>query len=615
MKFALEAVLVSLIVVLSLIILQYIKRKYKRIDLYDSKQNLLASNSLVKRRNNEVVLKTCMMEDAPQEWPAIDVCVVTFNSKKWLPAFFESLENQEYPLSKISLYFADNGSSDGTSEYVSSYFERKNSLYAHCVIQKQKNLGFGLGTDNSIKLGSAAFCLITNVDLEFLRDSITNVVRTALSDHNKSIASWELRQTPYEHPKHYDPVTLETLWSSHACILVRREVYLKVGGYDRNIFMYAEDVELSYRFRSFGYALKYVPKAVVIHHTYESFGKIKPAEAIGVVGGNIYMRFRYGLFADKVKGILLLCHYLIDNSRSLKIRCQVFKTTIRQLSKMILFQPQKGKSICYFPFRGFDYEQLRGGHGYEISYTSQVEQRRHPLITVIVRPIHKSPRLLAEVIQSIFNQTYTNIEVIVAQYNNDAVQTFIDDKCKNITPKNICLKYLSNLCYDEADLNFHLLQEARGEYVIFLDDFDLLYADCLEVLHAASVKYPKMSLAYASSVFAKLKLDKAELRYDESAYIAENFTESKGPYSFMFIPDFTMVPVLFKKCAYNQLGVSLVKKFGENCSVEANFLPYTCLCVPKTLTICRYVNGCFTGIARNFNLYEQQLELKLMNHG
>jgi GT2 family glycosyltransferase len=53
------------------------------------------------------------------------------------------------------------------------------------------------------------------------------------------------------------------LWK-HACIFIRKSAYEKVGGYEPKIFMYAEDVELSYRFRAFGYHLRYCPNAVVL---------------------------------------------------------------------------------------------------------------------------------------------------------------------------------------------------------------------------------------------------------------------------------------------------------------------------------------------------------------
>ena len=70
-----------------------------------------------------------------------------------------------------------------------------------------------------------------------------------------------MRQIPYEHPKAYDPVTLDTPWVSGAATLFRREAFEAVGGFDDAIFMYGEDVDLSWRLRARGLA-PHLPAAV-----------------------------------------------------------------------------------------------------------------------------------------------------------------------------------------------------------------------------------------------------------------------------------------------------------------------------------------------------------------
>lgn len=54
-------------------------------------------------------------------------------------------------------------------------------------------------------------------------------------------------------------------WLSGSCLLVRREVWDLVGGFDESYFMYAEDVDLCWRASSAGWRVAYEPAAAVVH--------------------------------------------------------------------------------------------------------------------------------------------------------------------------------------------------------------------------------------------------------------------------------------------------------------------------------------------------------------
>lgn len=54
-------------------------------------------------------------------------------------------------------------------------------------------------------------------------------------------------------------------WISGACLLVRKEAWDGVGGFDPSYFMYMEDVDLCWRLRRAGWEIGYEPGAEVLH--------------------------------------------------------------------------------------------------------------------------------------------------------------------------------------------------------------------------------------------------------------------------------------------------------------------------------------------------------------
>jgi hypothetical protein len=75
----------------------------------------------------------------------------------------------------------------------------------------------------------------------------------------------EARQFLEEHPKPYDPNTGLTTWVSGACMLIPRHVYETIGGFEENIFMYMEDVDLSWRVWGSGFTVRIAPRALFAH--------------------------------------------------------------------------------------------------------------------------------------------------------------------------------------------------------------------------------------------------------------------------------------------------------------------------------------------------------------
>lgn len=75
----------------------------------------------------------------------------------------------------------------------------------------------------------------------------------------------EGRQWPFEHPKEYDPLSLETPWASGAFALIDAPFYRSIGGMDDTYFLYMEDVDLSWQAWLNGYSVIYEPASTVAH--------------------------------------------------------------------------------------------------------------------------------------------------------------------------------------------------------------------------------------------------------------------------------------------------------------------------------------------------------------
>ena len=142
-----------------------------------------------------------------------------------------------------------------------------------------------------------------NQDTELLENTLTRLIDVLEADSTIGIA--EARQAPREHPKYYDPFTRETSWCSGACMMVRREAAQQVGGFDPTFFMYAEDVDLSWRMWRHGWKCVYVAEAVVRHFTEEldPFRNQKKPHFYRVRNGAI-MRATYGTAGETVRHFL-----------------------------------------------------------------------------------------------------------------------------------------------------------------------------------------------------------------------------------------------------------------------------------------------------------------------
>lgn len=209
----------------------------------------------------------------------VAVVVVCHNSAAVVPAMLAALEPQLTADDEVLVI--DNASVDGTADAV-----RAASAAAR-VIETGANLGFAGGCARGAGETTAPLLFFLNPDATPAHGCV-EALRAAAAQR-PAWGAWQALVTlPGDdevntagNPVHFlgfawagghdEPVARvgvrprEVASASGAALVVRREAWDAVGGFDARYFMYGEDVDLSLRLRLAGWEIGLVPTARVTH--------------------------------------------------------------------------------------------------------------------------------------------------------------------------------------------------------------------------------------------------------------------------------------------------------------------------------------------------------------
>ncbi|WP_157043635.1 hypothetical protein [Nitrobacter hamburgensis] len=142
-------------------------------------------------------------------------------------------------------------------------------LYRTCGYGEKQNL---IWNNYTKKLAVPFEAFITmNPDMVLMPDVVDKLHTTFTTSRSRANIV-EARQFPIENPpRAFDAATLEVNWCSGACILLSAAFFERCKGFDEAIYLYCEDVDLSWRAWLDGGQCLYRYDAVVAHMTHGLF--------------------------------------------------------------------------------------------------------------------------------------------------------------------------------------------------------------------------------------------------------------------------------------------------------------------------------------------------------
>jgi N-acetylglucosaminyl-diphospho-decaprenol L-rhamnosyltransferase len=213
--------------------------------------------------------------------PTLAFIIVNYNTRELLAACLGSIYRHTRGVS-FEVVVVDNGSSDGSQAMVQQQ-------YADVVlIESGGNIGFGRANNLGFVRSRAPYVMLLNSDALLLEDTGAALVRFLQATPKAGIVGPDVhlldgtRQPKtrgmlptarvmlnqnlllcrlFPRSRFFAGLYVETDWArenrvgwiSGVCMVLRREVYEQCGGFDPEIFMYAEDVDLCRRCATLGW--------------------------------------------------------------------------------------------------------------------------------------------------------------------------------------------------------------------------------------------------------------------------------------------------------------------------------------------------------------------------
>ncbi len=263
----------------------------------------------------------------------LSIILVNYNNSSDTIDCLKQLINQTFK--DFEVIVVDNDSNENDHKSLNSFINKFQKLkqYNLKVFYQGINNGYSGGINYGVKRSSGKIILILNSDIIIHKFFLMKSIHFLNSNLNYKIMGPKIYYHPNKEKIYFtggyfkfyhfsganrigrgllDPGNkkinkiMEVDFISGCCMFVWRDVFRKVKLFDKNYFMYNEDIDFSYRVKQLGIKLVYFPKIVLYHKTDENKEKLSKFVKYN------YFKNKFLFIFKHLHLILILYHLLIS---------------------------------------------------------------------------------------------------------------------------------------------------------------------------------------------------------------------------------------------------------------------------------------------------------------
>lgn len=240
----------------------------------------------------------------------LSVVIVSYNTKQLLNDCIDSVKKADHPAGGLEIIVVDNNSPDDSVQMIKQKYPKVK------LIANKDNTGFAAANNQGVEISTGQYVLFLNSDTVVHQDSFTKPLKYL--DKNPQVGALTVRlelasghidpdnhrgfPTPWTsitHFTHLDRLfpqsklfnryykSYQNFNQTHSIevaagsyLLMKKDLFLKIGAWCEDYFFYGEDIDLCYRVHQAGKDIVYFPHTTVMHYKGASSGLRKESKKI-----------------------------------------------------------------------------------------------------------------------------------------------------------------------------------------------------------------------------------------------------------------------------------------------------------------------------------------------